>query len=101
MVGARGRVLLADSRPPRHPPSRVGPPAGGDGGGGLVGWASLAASAGRCLRLNAKPDVDPGTVKTVLAAVQELDYAPSSTAVSLARGRAHSIGLLAPALSRP
>ena len=51
--------------------------------------------------LNAKPDVDPATVKTVLAAVEELNYVPSSTAVSLARGRAHSIGLLAPALSRP
>lgn len=51
--------------------------------------------------LNGKPDVDPATVTSVLAVVDDLGYVPSATAVGLARGRAHSIGLLAPALSRP
>lgn len=51
--------------------------------------------------LNGKPDVDPVTAASVLAIVDELGYVPSATAVSLARGRGHSLGLLAPALSRP
>jgi LacI family transcriptional regulator len=51
--------------------------------------------------LNGKPDVDPATTELVRAVVEEMGYVPSASAVSLARGRAHSIGLLAPALSRP
>ncbi|HEY2639661.1 MAG TPA: LacI family DNA-binding transcriptional regulator [Streptosporangiaceae bacterium] len=51
--------------------------------------------------LNGKPDVDPATIELVQAVVEEMGYVPSASAVSLARGRAHSIGLLAPALSRP
>lgn len=51
--------------------------------------------------LNGKPDVDPATTELVRAVVEEMGYVPSASAVSLARGRARSIGLLAPALSRP
>jgi LacI family transcriptional regulator len=51
--------------------------------------------------LNGKPDVDPATTELVRAVVEEMGYVPSASAVNLARGRAHSIGLLAPALSRP
>jgi LacI family transcriptional regulator len=51
--------------------------------------------------LNGKPDVDPETVASVMTVVEQLGYVPSSPAVSLARGRARTIGLLAPALSRP
>lgn len=51
--------------------------------------------------LNGKPDVDPATTELVRAVVEEMGYVPSASAVSLARGKARSIGLLAPALSRP
>jgi LacI family transcriptional regulator len=51
--------------------------------------------------LNGRPDVGQDTVDLVRAVVEEMGYVPSASAVSLARGRAHSIGLLAPALSRP
>lgn len=51
--------------------------------------------------LNDNPGVAGTKVAAVLAAVEALGFVPSSSAVSLARGRALSIGLLAPALSRP
>ena len=51
--------------------------------------------------LNGKPDVNSATTETILAVVEQLGYVPSASAVNLARGRARSIGLLAPALSRP
>lgn len=51
--------------------------------------------------LNGKPDVNPATVQAITQVVERLGYVPSASAVSLARGRARSIGLLAPALSRP
>jgi LacI family transcriptional regulator len=51
--------------------------------------------------LNNKPDVDAATVHLVRTVVEGLGYVPSSSAVSLARGRAHTMGLLAPSLSAP
>jgi LacI family transcriptional regulator len=51
--------------------------------------------------LNNYPGVAEDKVAAVLAVVRELGFVPSSSAVSLARGRALSIGLLAPMLSRP
>lgn len=51
--------------------------------------------------LNNKPDVDEHTVQLVRTVVDGLGYVPSSSAVRLAKGRAHSLGLLAPSLSAP
>ena len=51
--------------------------------------------------LNDKPDVDAQTVRLVKTVVEGLGYVPSSSAVRLAKGRAHSLGLLAPSLSAP
>ena len=51
--------------------------------------------------LNHKPDVDAATVQLVQTVVEGLGYVPSSSAVRLAKGRAHNLGLLAPSLSAP
>jgi LacI family transcriptional regulator len=51
--------------------------------------------------LNEVPGVTAAKVEAVLAVVRQVGFVPSQSAVSLARGRALSIGLLAPALSRP
>ena len=51
--------------------------------------------------LNSHPGVAEEKVAAVMAVVETLGFVPSSSAVNLARGRALSIGLLAPALSRP
>lgn len=65
--------------------------------------ASLAgvskATASRVLNGNAR--VDPETRERVLAAIAELDYAPSATARSLSVGRTLTIGVVTTYLTRP
>ncbi len=51
--------------------------------------------------LNDRPNVDPGTRARVLAAIDELDYAPSSSARRLSLGRTQTIGVVVPFLTRP
>lgn len=69
-----------------------------------IGDVAAAASVSKATVsrvLNSKPDVNPDTIETIMRVVDRLGYVPSASAVSLARGHARSIGLLAPALSRP
>lgn len=75
-------------------------------GQGRVTIADIAKRAGVSKAtvsrvLNSKPDVDESTRQRIFGIIQETGYAPRVTAVSLATGRTHLIGLLAPSLSRP
>lgn len=51
--------------------------------------------------LNGKPDVDPATARRIMALVDELGYAPNSSALALAKGRANCLGMLVPSLTWP
>ncbi|HWE89794.1 MAG TPA: LacI family DNA-binding transcriptional regulator [Pseudonocardiaceae bacterium] len=51
--------------------------------------------------LNGKPDVDGSTAARVRRVMEESGYAPSSRAVSLARGNSRTLGMLVPSLTWP
>jgi LacI family transcriptional regulator len=51
--------------------------------------------------LNGKPDVDVSTAERVRQVIDEIGYVPSARAVGLARGRARTVGMLAPSLTWP
>jgi LacI family transcriptional regulator len=51
--------------------------------------------------LNGKGETDAATAARVRRVVKELGYVPSARAVSLAKGRTGTVGVLAPALTRP
>jgi LacI family transcriptional regulator len=51
--------------------------------------------------LNGKPDVDVTTAERVRQVIDEIGYVPSARAVGLARGRARTVGMLAPSLTWP
>lgn len=51
--------------------------------------------------LNDRANVDPRTRARVMAAIQELDFVPSSTARRLSLGRTQTIAVILPFLTRP
>ena len=51
--------------------------------------------------LNNKPDVDATTRESILAIIRETGFVPHSSAISLAKGKTHLVGLLVPSLTSP
>ena len=51
--------------------------------------------------LNERANVDPTTRAKVLAAIQDLDYVPSTTARRLSLGRTQTVAVILPFLTRP
>ena len=49
--------------------------------------------------LNNKPDVDGATRKLILDIIEQTGFVPQSTAINLAKGKTHLIGLLVPSLT--
>ncbi len=51
--------------------------------------------------LNNKPDVDSATRKLILGIIEETGFVPQASAIKLAKGKTHMIGLLVPSLTNP